>query len=256
MVNLLGATLPDRKLVKVRPDPWQRTAAHTSPCSATPSAVPETDAPLASQIALLAFYGVNHHTSARIMARLQFHDQMRVQDLSEPQLNALSALLSAPAAAPRPSTPLLPFSLPSSSSSSPTASTSAGDLLPRDPPPVSSDPLPNLVLEEDLKRARRADIAHHRSVGTLRGRQHAMGLPVRGQRNRTNAKTAKKLNRIERRVYSTAGAGAAHAGFAGQGCVAQFPSPRALLVLLASELERAAHLSAPCARSCLSSAWH
>ncbi|TNY23329.1 mitochondrial 30S ribosomal protein S13 [Rhodotorula diobovata] len=191
MVNLLGATLPDRKLVK---------------------------------IALLAFYGVNHHTSARIMARLQFHDQMRVQDLSEPQLNALSALLSAPAAAPRPSTPLLPFSLPSSSSSSsPTASTSAGDLLPRDPPPVSSDPLPNLVLEEDLKRARRADIAHHRSVGTLRGRQHAMGLPVRGQRNRTNAKTAKKLNRIERRVYSTAGAGAAHAGFAGQGCVAQFP---------------------------------
>ena len=143
------------------------------------------------------------------MARLQFHDQMRVQDLSEPQLNALSALLSAPAAAPRPSTPLLPFSLSSSSST---------DLLARDPPPLNADPLPNLVLEEDLKRARRADIAHHRTVGTLKGRQHAMGLPVRGQRNRTNAKTAKKLNRIERRVYSTGAA----VGFAGHGCV-RFP---------------------------------
>ncbi|GAA6053667.1 hypothetical protein JCM3770_001687 [Rhodotorula araucariae] len=149
------------------------------------------------------------------MARLQFHDQMRVQDLSEPQLNALSALLSAPAAAPRPSTPLRPFALSSASSAASTSSApaSSSDLLPRDPPPVSVDPLPNLVLEEDLKRARRADIAHHRTVGTLKGRQHAMGLPVRGQRNRTNGKTAKKLNRIERRVYSTG----ATLGCAGQG---------------------------------------
>ncbi|GAA5844892.1 hypothetical protein JCM9279_000032 [Rhodotorula babjevae] len=158
------------------------------------------------------------------MARLQFHDQMRVQDLSEPQLNALSALLSAPAAAPRPSTPLLPFSLSSSSSSSASASTSSSsstDLLARDPPPLNADPLPNLVLEEDLKRARRADIAHHRTVGTLKGRQHAMGLPVRGQRNRTNAKTAKKLNRIERRVYSTGAA----PGAVGQGSASYSRSP-------------------------------
>ncbi|GAA5829059.1 hypothetical protein JCM11251_004111 [Rhodosporidiobolus azoricus] len=174
MVNLLGATLPDRKLVK---------------------------------IALLAFYGVNHRTAGRIMARLQFHDQMRVADLSEPQLNALSALLSAPAAAPRPSTPLRPFSLSPSTSSS-----SSSDLLPRDPPPVSTDPLPNMVLEEDLRRQRRADIAHHRTIGTLRGRQHAMGLPVRGQRNKTNARSAKKLNRIERRAFGTAAVEGARAG--------------------------------------------
>ena len=132
------------------------------------------------------------------MARLQFHDQMRVSDLTEPQMNALSALLSAPAAAPRPSTPLLPFSL-SSSSSSPSTS----QLTPRDPPPTAQDPIPSLLIEEDLRRSMRADIAHHRTVGTLKGRQHAMGLPVRGQRNRTNGKTAKKLNRIERRGYST-----------------------------------------------------
>lgn len=54
-----------------------------------------------------------------------------------------------------------------------------------------------------MRRSMRADIAHHRTVGTLKGRQHAMGLPVRGQRNRTNGKTAKKLNRIERRGFAT-----------------------------------------------------
>ncbi|BGP18998.1 hypothetical protein JCM10213v2_007078 [Rhodosporidiobolus nylandii] len=146
------------------------------------------------------------------MARLQFHDQMRVADLSEPQLNALSALLSAPSAAPRPSTPLRPFSL------SPSSSQSA-DLIPRDPPPVASDPLPNLVLEEDLRRQSRANIAHHRTIGTLKGRQHAMGLPVRGQRNKTNARTAKRLNRIERRQFSTAAA-------PGEGRAGSSPSSR------------------------------
>jgi len=113
-------------------------------------------------------------------------------------MNALSALLSAPAAAPRPSTPLLPFSLTQTSTD---ASTS--QLTPRDPPPTAQDPIPSLLIEEDLRRSMRADIAHHRTVGTLKGRQHAMGLPVRGQRNRTNGKTAKKLNRIERRGFST-----------------------------------------------------
>ncbi|GAA5924521.1 mitochondrial 37S ribosomal protein uS13m SWS2 [Sporobolomyces koalae] len=180
MVNLLGATLPDRKLVK---------------------------------IALLAFHGINHRTSSRIMARLQFHDQMRVSDLTEPQMNALSALLSAPAAAPRPSTPLLPFSPSSSTPSTPSTS----QLTPRDPPPTVEDPIPALLIEEDLRRARRADIAHHRTVGTLKGRQHAMGLPVRGQRNKTNAKTAKKLNRIERRGFATSTNGSPHGNSASLG---------------------------------------
>ncbi|GAA5895181.1 mitochondrial 37S ribosomal protein uS13m SWS2 [Sporobolomyces salmoneus] len=185
MVNLLGATLPDRKLVK---------------------------------IALLAFHGINHQTSSRIMARLQFHDQMRVSDLTEPQMNALSALLSAPAAAPRPSTPLLPFSLSSSSSSS-SSDASTSQLTPRDPPSTAQDPIPSLLLEEDLRRSRRADIAHHRTVGTLKGRQHAMGLPVRGQRNKTNAKTAKKLNRIERRGFATSSNGAQNGASYGRSSV-------------------------------------
>lgn len=134
------------------------------------------------------------------MARLQFHDQLRVADLTEPQINSLSALLSAPAAAPRPSTPLQPFSPAASTSNSTT------ELLPRDPPSAVADPIPSLLIEEDLRRQRRADIAHHRTIGTLTGRQHAMGLPVRGQRNKTNARTAKRLNRIERRNFGTAAA--------------------------------------------------
>ncbi|KAL8291877.1 hypothetical protein RQP46_002135 [Phenoliferia psychrophenolica] len=176
LVNLLGQTLPDRKLVK---------------------------------IALLAFHGISHSTSGLIMARLQFHDQLRVQDLTESQLNALSALLSAPAAAPRPSTPLAPFILPPPASPLPPSSPTPSEptLLARDPPPPAQDPVSNLVIEEDLRRRTRANIAHHRTIGNLTGRQHAMGLPVRGQRNKTNGKTAKRLNRIERRGFSSAAGG-------------------------------------------------
>ena len=36
--------------------------------------------------------------------------------------------------------------------------------------------------------------------------RHAMALPVRGQNTRTNAKTAKKMNRVDRRHFSTGSA--------------------------------------------------
>jgi small subunit ribosomal protein S13 len=140
------------------------------------------------------FYGVGPVVADKIMARLQFHDQLRVRDLSERQLNSLSALLSAPSAHPRPSTPLRPYSLASSS----------GELIPRDPPPANQDTLVNLQIEEDLLRKVRGDIAHLYSIGTWRGLRHAMRLPVRGQKSHPNAKSARKLNRLERRAYSTA----------------------------------------------------
>lgn len=146
------------------------------------------------------FYGVGPAVSDKIMARLQFHDQLRVRDLSERQLNALSALLSAPAAHPRPSTPLRPYSLAASSS----APVPADQLLPRDPPPAEHDELVNLQIEEDLLRKVRGDINHLYSIGTWRGLRHAMRLPVRGQKSHPNAKSARKLNRLERRAYSTA----------------------------------------------------
>jgi len=61
-----------------------------------------------------------------------------------------------------------------------------------------NDPLRKLKIETDLRREIRENIAHQRMIGSYIGRRHAMGLPVRGQNTQNNAKTAKKLNRIER----------------------------------------------------------
>ncbi|CAO3699090.1 hypothetical protein G6F70_005645 [Rhizopus microsporus] len=54
--------------------------------------------------------------------------------------------------------------------------------------------LANMTIETDLRRQVRESIMHHRNIGNYIGRRHAMGLPVRGQRTRNNASTAKKLN--------------------------------------------------------------
>ncbi|BGP22214.1 hypothetical protein JCM10295v2_001092 [Rhodotorula toruloides] len=140
------------------------------------------------------------------MARLQFHDHLLVRDLTERQLNALSALLSAPSAHPRPSTPLRPFSA--------VSPPPADKLIPRDPPSAEKDPLVNLLIEEDLLRKYRADIAHLYNIGTRRGLRHAMRLPVRG-RSYPNGETAKRLNRLERRAFSTV-ANASQAGGSGR----------------------------------------
>lgn len=57
----------------------------------------------------------------------------------------------------------------------------------------------NMKIESDLRREMRENIAHQRMIGSYVGRRHAMGLPVRGQSTRRNSKTARKLNRVERR---------------------------------------------------------
>ncbi|KAK0563548.1 hypothetical protein OC861_004734 [Tilletia horrida] len=192
---LLGAHLPDHKLV---------------------------------HIALRNFLGISHHTARRLCARLQLHESAKVSSLTEAQINQLSAFLSSPSSIPaRPAAPTVPVpftlyasrklseasSSSSSSSSAPSpaprksaaSGTSAGTgLPPSQRPSPSSDPLRSLVLEADLRRQIRANIAHHRMVGSYVGRRHAAGLPVRGQRTRSNAQTARKLNRLERRAYSTA----------------------------------------------------
>lgn len=46
-------------------------------------------------------------------------------------------------------------------------------------------------LEGDLKKEIRDNIMRLRSTGTYRGVRHNMGLPVRGQKTRTNARTRK-----------------------------------------------------------------
>ena len=47
--------------------------------------------------------------------------------------------------------------------------------------------LANMKIENDLRRQVQDDIRRLRDMGTYRGRRHAMGLPVRGQRTRTQA---------------------------------------------------------------------
>jgi small subunit ribosomal protein S13 len=56
-----------------------------------------------------------------------------------------------------------------------------------------------MTIEGDARRIIQENIKRLRDMGTYRGRRHAMGLPVRGQRTKNQTETAKKLNRIERR---------------------------------------------------------
>ena len=46
-------------------------------------------------------------------------------------------------------------------------------------------------VEGDLRREVQADIRRKIEIGTYQGRRHRSGLPVRGQRTRTNARTRK-----------------------------------------------------------------
>jgi small subunit ribosomal protein S13 len=47
----------------------------------------------------------------------------------------------------------------------------------------------NYQVEGDLRRLEGMNIKRLVDIGTYRGRRHRMGLPVRGQRTRTNART-------------------------------------------------------------------
>ncbi|CAK9781093.1 30s ribosomal protein s13 [Cutaneotrichosporon oleaginosum] len=143
----------------------------------------------ALKVALTAFYGINQAMAARLLARLQIPERARVSSLTETQVTALSAYLSSPAtSAPPGATPV---------------DVASGAQAPDARGKGVTDPLNSLLIETDLRRQRQADILHHRQIGTYRGRRHAMGLPVRGQNTRNNAQTAKKLNSINRKAFST-----------------------------------------------------
>src|SRR5207249_10389726 len=48
-----------------------------------------------------------------------------------------------------------------------------------------------LVVEGDLRRERSQDVKRLTEIGAYRGIRHRRGLPVRGQRTKTNARTRK-----------------------------------------------------------------
>jgi len=49
----------------------------------------------------------------------------------------------------------------------------------------------NYMVEGDLRRAVALDIKRLTEIGSYRGNRHRKGLPVRGQRSKTNARTRK-----------------------------------------------------------------
>ena len=49
----------------------------------------------------------------------------------------------------------------------------------------------NYVVEGDLRRTVALDIKRLQEIGSYRGLRHRRGLPVRGQRSKTNARTRK-----------------------------------------------------------------
>ncbi|KAA1138521.1 hypothetical protein PGTUg99_025463 [Puccinia graminis f. sp. tritici] len=152
------------------------------------------------RIGLTRFVGIGHYTANLICARLQIHKALTVGELSEHQIGRLSALLSSP-----PTTPPTNHRV-AELDGIPAPSTLDFDSGPSPQPKLLSladDPLQRLLIESDLRREVRANIAHHRAIGSYKGKRHALGFPVNGQRTHTNAKTARKLNKVERRAYST-----------------------------------------------------
>ena len=53
----------------------------------------------------------------------------------------------------------------------------------------------NYVVEGDLRRSVALDIKRLTEIGSYRGLRHRRGLPVRGQRSKTNARTRKSPKR-------------------------------------------------------------
>ncbi|KAH8107136.1 mitochondrial 30S ribosomal protein S13 [Cristinia sonorae] len=149
--------------------------------------------------ALTFFYGIGPATAQRICARYQIHDRCKIRHLTPVQVTALTAFLSAPSNTP--DAPVQPVAPPRVNTlrAKPFAMSSLAVKKEKDAQEKSKDPLQELRIESDLRREIRENIAHQRMIGSYVGRRHAMGLPVRGQSTRHNSKTARKLNRVERR---------------------------------------------------------
>ncbi|KAF4576740.1 hypothetical protein EYR40_000984 [Pleurotus pulmonarius] len=169
MVHILGVNLPDSQLTR---------------------------------FALTNFYGIGHKTAHRLCARLQIHDRCKVRELTPFQVTSLASFLSSPGTSPPiPRYPVAPPNFvppPPRTSLQPLQAKLEAKLADKKGKGKGSDPLANLKIESELRREIRENIAHQRMIGSYVGKRHAMHLPVRGQNTQNNAKTAKKLNRLER----------------------------------------------------------
>lgn len=150
--------------------------------------------------------------SARLCARLQIHDTCKVRQLTPGQITALASFLSSPMTSPQigrnplaspdyvpppPGTPLGVIKANMAGGKSKAAPGSAEGVTAMQNV-LKSDPLRGIKVESELRREVRENIAHLRNIGSYVGKRHAMHLPVRGQNTQSNAKTARRLNRVER----------------------------------------------------------
>lgn len=55
----------------------------------------------------------------------------------------------------------------------------------------------SLTVEGDLRRERSQDVKRLQEIGCYRGLRHRRGLPVRGQKTKTNARTRKGPKRMQ-----------------------------------------------------------
>lgn len=212
MVYVLGVLLQDHKLAKVRNSNFPLYL------------VVNKLKYLHNQRALTAFYGVGPAVASKLCARLQIHDTCKVRQLTPAQVTGLASFLSSPMTSPHiprnrlakpsfiplgPETPLGEIRASAATiAKERAASTSTSASAPESTDPDSgvtalqkllkSDPLRGIKVESELRREVRENIAHQRMIGSYVGKRHAMGLPVRGQNTQSNAKTARKLNRVER----------------------------------------------------------
>lgn len=185
MVYVLGKLLPESQFTRVRAQSFSYTLISLKRRNL--------------QFALTHFFGIGHKTAHRICARFQIHDRCRVKDLTPTQLTSITAFLSSPSTAQP--VQRVPLASPSFNPKPGSTTRSTSTLRLNSKPPTNAkvnDPLRDLKIETDLRREIRENIGHQRMIGSYVGRRHAMGLPVRGQNTQNNAKTAKKLNRIER----------------------------------------------------------
>ncbi len=56
--------------------------------------------------------------------------------------------------------------------------------------------LENYTIEGELRTQVRTDVKRLMDIGCYRGERHKRGLPLRGQKTKTNAKTRKKMKRV------------------------------------------------------------
>ncbi|OGL73489.1 30S ribosomal protein S13 [Candidatus Uhrbacteria bacterium RIFCSPHIGHO2_02_FULL_60_10] len=69
--------------------------------------------------------------------------------------------------------------------------TRANDLTEADTQHLREEIEKNLRVEGELRRDVQASIKRLRDIGSYRGSRHAKGLPVRGQRTKTNSRTVR-----------------------------------------------------------------